>query len=66
MEPDYPDGRSLYYRKAEDGKPGDDVLVNTGNGYVVKRLDDKKQLYKDVFDQTILFPKNSFVDYHFT
>ncbi len=45
MEPDYPDGRSLYYKKAEDGKPGDDVLVNTGNGYVVKRLDDKKQLY---------------------
>ena len=45
MEPDYPDGRSLYYKKAEDGKPGDDVLVNTGNGYVVKRLDDKKKLY---------------------
>jgi len=45
MEPDYPDGRSLYYKKAETAKPGDDVLVNTGNGYVVKRLDDKHQLY---------------------
>ena len=45
MEPDYPDGRDLYYKKAETAKPGDDVLVNTGNGYVVKRLDDKHQLY---------------------
>ena len=45
MEPDYPDGRSLYYKKAETAKPGDDVLVSTGNGYVVKRLDDKYQLY---------------------
>ncbi len=45
MEPDYPNGCSLYYKKAETAKPGDDVLVSTGDGYVVKRLNNKNQLY---------------------
>ncbi len=45
MEPVYFDGDYVYYANAEDARPGADVIVDTDDGAVIKRLGKDKTLY---------------------
>ena len=45
MEPVYHNGDLVYYRKAVSADPGEDVLVDTNEGAVIKRVDDDHTLY---------------------
>lgn len=45
MEPVYHNGDYIYYKDAETALPGEDVIVDTDDGAVVKRLDDDMTLY---------------------
>ena len=45
MEPVYHNGDYVYYEEAETAFPGEDVIVDTDEGAVIKRLDDDMTLY---------------------
>ena len=45
MEPVYHNGDYVYYEEAETALPGEDVIVDTDEGAVIKRLDDDMTLY---------------------
>ncbi len=45
MEPVYHDGDYVYYVRAEDARPGADVIVDTDDGAVIKRLGKDRTLY---------------------
>ena len=45
MEPIYHNGDYVYYEEAETAFPGEDVIVDTDEGAVIKRLDDDMTLY---------------------
>ncbi len=45
MEPVYHSGDYVYYEEAETAYPGEDVIVDTEEGAVIKRLDDDMTLY---------------------
>ena len=45
MEPVYHNGDYVYYIEAETAYPGEDVIVDTDEGAVIKRLDDDMTLY---------------------
>lgn len=45
MEPVYHDGDDVYYEAAETARPGEDVIVDTDDGAVIKRLADDRTLY---------------------
>ena len=45
MEPIYHNGDYVYYEDADTASPGEDVIVDTDEGAVIKRLDDDMTLY---------------------
>jgi len=45
MEPVYHDGDYVYYKKADAASPGNDVIVDTFEGAVIKRMKDDHTLY---------------------
>ena len=45
MEPVYLDGDDVYYKEASAASPGEDVIVDTDDGAVIKRVDDDYTLY---------------------
>ncbi|MBR5731319.1 MAG: LexA family transcriptional regulator, partial [Firmicutes bacterium] len=45
MEPVYHSGDYVYYREASCADPGEDVVVDTDEGAVIKRVDDDHTLY---------------------
>ena len=45
MEPVYHDGDYVYYKDAVAADPGEDVVVDTDDGAVIKRVDDDHTLY---------------------
>ena len=45
MEPVYYDGDMVYYRRCQDALPGMDVIVDTDQGAVIKRVDSDRTLY---------------------
>lgn len=45
MEPVYHNGDYVYYEEAETAYPGEDVIVDTDDGAVIKRLDNNMSLY---------------------
>lgn len=45
MEPVYHNGDYVYYRNASSADPGEDVVVDTDDGAVIKRVDDDYTLY---------------------
>lgn len=45
MEPAWHDGEYVYYRKAESARPGEDVIVDTDDGAVIKRVSAQNTLY---------------------
>ncbi len=45
MEPVYHSGDYVYYEEAESASPGEDVIVDTDDGAVIKRLSEDRTLY---------------------
>ena len=45
MEPIYHDGDYVYYEETPSATPGEDVIVDTDDGAVIKRVDDDLTLY---------------------
>ena len=45
MEPVYHSGDYVYYMEASSADPGEDVIVDTDDGAVIKRVDDDHTLY---------------------
>lgn len=57
MEPVYHDGDCVYYEEVTCADPGEDVLVDTDDGAVIKRVDDDYTLYS--VNPAIPYPKKS-------
>ena len=57
MEPVYHDGDYVYYKEATCADPGEDVLVDTDDGSVIKRVDDDFTLYS--VNPAIPYPRKS-------
>ena len=57
MEPVYHDGDYVYYEEATSADPGEDVLVDTDDGAVIKRVDDDHTLYS--VNPAIPYPKKN-------
>ena len=57
MEPVYHDGDYVYYEEATSADPGEDVLVDTDDGAVIKRVDDDFTLYS--INPAIPYPRKS-------
>ena len=57
MEPVYHDGDYVYYEEVSAADPGEDVLVDTEDGAVIKRVDDDYTLYS--VNPAIPYPKKS-------
>lgn len=57
MEPVYHDGDYVYYEEAASADPGEDVLVDTDDGAVIKRVDDDHTLYS--VNPAIPYPRKS-------
>lgn len=57
MEPVYHDGDYVYYEEASTADPGEDVLVDTDDGAVIKRVDDDHTLYS--VNPAIPYPKKN-------
>ena len=56
MEPVYSDGDDVYYKEAEAASPGEDVIVDTDDGAVIKRVDDDYTLYSVSPDPRYAYP----------
>ena len=59
MEPVYRDGDDVYYREASAASPGEDVIVDTDDGAVIKRVDDDYTLYSVNPDPRYAYPQKS-------
>lgn len=59
MEPIYSDGDDVYYREAATASPGEDVIVDTDDGAVIKRVDDDYTLYSVNPDPLYAYPEKS-------
>ena len=57
MKPVYLDGQFVYYRKAESARPGEDVIVDTDEGAVIKRVDADRTLRSVNPDPALAYPK---------
>lgn len=57
MEPVYHGGDYVYYEEASSADPGEDVLVDTDDGAVIKRVDDDYTLYS--VNPAIPYPKKN-------
>ena len=57
MEPVYHDGDYVYYEEATSADPGEDVLVDTDDGAVIKRVDNDFTLYS--VNPAIPYPRKS-------
>lgn len=57
MEPVYHSGDYVYYEEASSADPGEDVLVDTDDGAVIKRVDDDYTLYS--VNPAVPYPKKS-------
>ena len=57
MEPVYHSGDYVYYKAVSAADPGEDVLVDTDDGAVIKRVDDDYTLYS--VNPAIPYPKKS-------
>ena len=57
MEPVYHSGDYVYYEEASAADPGEDVLVDTDDGAVIKRVDDDHTLYS--VNPAIPYPRKS-------
>lgn len=57
MEPVYHNGDYVYYKEADSAYPGEDVIVDTDDGAVIKRLDDDYTLYS--VNPDIPYPEKS-------
>ncbi len=57
MEPVYHSGDYVYYEEASSADPGEDVLVDTDDGAVIKRMDDDRTLYS--VNPMIPYPKKN-------
>ena len=57
MEPVYHNGDYVYYEEAETASPGEDVIVDTDDGAVIKRLDGDMTLYS--VNPAIPYPKKN-------
>ena len=56
MEPVYFDGDDVYYKEASAASPGEDVIVDTDDGAVIKRVDDDYTLYSVNPDPRYAYP----------
>ena len=59
MEPVYHDGDYVYYEDASSAEPGEDVIVDTDDGAVIKRVDDDHTLYSVNPDPSLAYPAKS-------
>ena len=59
MEPVYNDGDDVYYKETESASPGEDVLVDTDDGAVIKRIADDHTLYSVNHDPRYAYPKKN-------
>jgi transcriptional regulator with XRE-family HTH domain len=57
MKPVYLDGQFVYYRKAESARPGEDVIVDTDEGAVIKRVDADGTLRSVNPDPALAYPQ---------
>jgi transcriptional regulator with XRE-family HTH domain len=56
MEPIYSDGDDVYYKEATCASPGEDVIVDTDDGAIIKRVDDDYTLYSVNPDPMYAYP----------
>lgn len=56
MEPVYYDGDDVYYRESGTASPGEDVIVDTDDGAVIKRVGDNHTLYSVNPDPRYRYP----------
>lgn len=59
MEPVYLDGDDVYYKEASAASPGEDVIVDTDDGAVIKRVDDDYTLYSVNPDPRYAYPEKN-------
>ena len=59
MEPVYHNGDYVYYVETDSADPGEDVIVDTDDGAVIKRMDDDCTLYSVNPDPRYAYPKKS-------
>ncbi len=59
MEPAYYDGDDVYYISARSASPGQDVIVDTDDGAVIKRVADDYTLYSVNPDPALAYPKKN-------
>lgn len=59
MEPVYHDGDDVYYKEACAASPGEDVIVDTDDGAVIKRVDDDCTLYSVNPDPELAYPQKN-------
>ena len=57
MEPVYHSGDYVYYMEASAADPGEDVIVDTDDGAVIKRVDDDHTLYS--VNPAVPYPKKN-------
>lgn len=57
MEPVYHNGNYVYYKSATSADPGEDVLVDTDEGAVVKRVGEDRTLYS--INPAVPYPKKN-------
>ena len=56
MEPVYYDGDYVYYEETRVASPGEDVIVDTDDGAVIKRMSDNYLLYSVNPDPALAYP----------
>ncbi len=59
MEPVYHDGDYVYYENACSADPGEDVIVDTDDGAVIKRMSAEHTLYSVNPDPAYAYPKKN-------
>ncbi len=59
MEPVYHDGDFVYYEKTSSADPGEDVVVDTDDGAVIKRMSEELTLYSVNSDPAYAYPKKN-------
>ena len=59
MLPVYRSGIYVYYKESESASPGEDVIVDTDDGAVIKRVDDDYTLYSVNPDPALAYPNKN-------
>lgn len=59
MEPVYHNGDYVYYAETDSAYPGEDVIVDTDDGAVIKRISDSHTLYSVNPDPALAYPEKS-------